>query len=164
MFYVDITDVNYKAFYYNMNAKINEQLQKELHVNLYEKVPHLNPNSKERYGDKYLGKMVAYDRAKMQAIDIENAHTMAGILASGFSEMLAEEIAERARLYCPVDTGQLVNSIKVIDGGDGSKTVLVDCPYAWYVNEFTWIQHKFPQRAKFLDTAIWEVYKEYGII
>ena len=164
MFYIDITDINYKVFYYNMGAKINEQLQKELHVNLYEKVPHLNPTSPERYGKGELGKMVAYDRAKMQAVDIENAFMMSGILASGFSELLAEEIAERARLYCPVDTGQLVNSIKVIDGGDGKKTVLVDCPYAWYVNEFTWIQHKFPQRAKFLDTAIWEVYKEYGII
>ena len=164
MFYVDITDVNYKIFYYNMNAKINEQLQKELHVNLYEKVPHYYPSSIADKGPGYAGKMVAYDRAKMQAIDIENAHTMAGILASGFSEMLAEEIAERARLYCPVDTGQLVNSIKVIDAGDGSKTVLVDCPYAWYVNEFTWKEHKWPTRAKFLDTAIWEVYKEYGII
>lgn len=164
MFYVDITDQNFKVFYYNMNAKINEQLQKELHVNLYEKVPHLNPKSKERYGDKYLGKMVAYDRAKMQAIDIENAYRMSGIIASGFSQMLAEEIAERARLYCPVDTGLLRDSIGVVEGNDGSYTVLVDCPYAWFVNEFTWKRHKYPTRAKFLDTAIWEVCKEYGLI
>ena len=164
MFYVDITDQNFKVFYYNMHAKINEQLQKELHVNLYEKVPHYNPSSQADKGPGYAGKLVAYDRVKMQAIDIENAYKMAGIIASGFSQMLAEEIAERARLYCPVDTGLLRDSIKVIEGGDGSYTVLVDCPYAWFVNEFTWKEHKWPTRAKFLDTAIWEVCKEYGLM
>ena len=46
--------------------------------------------------------------------------------------------------------------------GDGKVRIYNDCPYAWYVEEFTWKHHEYPTRAKFLTTAIYEITQKYG--
>ena len=80
---------------------------------------------------------------------------------------LAEKILERAKHYCPVDTGNLRDSGRVVQSdSDNSCLVVFDASYAWFVHEFTWrniISTGNPYGIhKFLEVAYQEIMKEEG--
>lgn len=81
-------------------------------------------------------------------------------IKANVSELMAEEILKRAKYYCPVDTGKLVNSGRIERKGDGTCDIVFgneDCTYAWYVHENMSARHATPTRAKFLTRAVQEV-------
>lgn len=89
-----------------------------------------------------------------------------GVNASNYE--LANKIARRAIDYCPVDTGNLRNSVMLQGNGRGGYSVIFNCDYAWFVHEFTWRtidRSKNPlARHKWLEIAYQEVLKEEGFI
>lgn len=89
-----------------------------------------------------------------------------GVAAVNFQ--LANKILERALFYCPEDTGQLKQSARIQAISDGGYAVIFDCPYAWFVHEFTWRDihtDKNPHAIhKFLEVAYQEVLKEEGFL
>lgn len=90
-----------------------------------------------------------------------------GIAVSVINKNIADKILERAKHYCPVDTGKLRNSGYVTKGPDNSYIVIFDAPYAWYVHEFIWrniISINNPYGIhKFLEVAYQEIMKEEGL-
>lgn len=81
---------------------------------------------------------------------------------------LADAVLERAKLYCPVDTGNLRDSGHIEVYADGTYKVVFSADYAWFVHEFTWRNINTAinpyARAKFLEIAFNEVMKEAGLL
>lgn len=166
MLYIDISNPFNKILYYNIEAEINEHLIKELGVD-YSKLPHLQNKfptiNLPKQGSSINGRIVEWDVTKQERVDIDYALNMAGILANVQSR-IAQDVIDLAKYYCPVDTGYLRNSIGIGNVSGNMTEIIVDCPYAWYVEEFTWRQHDPPTCAKFLERAVFEVSRKYGII
>lgn len=81
-------------------------------------------------------------------------------IKANVSELMAEEILKRAKYYCPVDTGKLVNSGRIERKGDGTCDIVFgneDCTYALFVHENMSARHATPTCAKFLTIAVQEV-------
>lgn len=65
--------------------------------------------------------------------------------------------------YIPVNTGNLKSAIKITKYKNGF-TIYIDdkiAPYAKYVHEIPFYEHKYPQRYKFLEDAAVETINEY---
>lgn len=122
-------------------------------------VPYIKICARDNYIEE-TGIMGSYN---LQSHDVEYAlaSQMAGITA-GINRELAEQVLERALYYCPVDTGYLKSTGHIEENENGSCSVVFDCPYAWYVHEFTWREHDFPTRSHFLIQAVYEIEKEQG--
>lgn len=95
-------------------------------------------------------------RAKVDVNESNGELVITG-LESEVLPMFAEKILERAKYYCPVDTGALRDSGHIEYSGDGKCKIVFDEPYAIYVHEITWNRHKFPTCDHFLDRAIQEI-------
>lgn len=158
MFYVDVRNIDTYTFYYNVNKEVNRHVQEVLGKEVLDKLPNVKNNSSLQFGD--YARMGNYNPRTGQ-VDIEEHFEMQGIAAT-VARALAEEIVERAKYYCPVDSGLLRDSFVIEDLGDGKCRIYNTCPYAWYVHEFTWKQHNYPTCAKFLTLAIQEIETKYG--
>lgn len=154
-FLVDVRSTDDYTFYYNMLKRVNQHV-----VNIVDsKVLENRPMARDNYIEE-TGIMGSYN---LQSHDVEYAlaSQMAGITA-GINRELAEQVLERALYYCPVDTGYLRSTGHIEENENGSCSVVFDCPYAWYVHEFTWREHDFPTRSHFLIQAVYEIEKEQG--
>lgn len=154
-FLVDVRSTDDYTFYYNMLKRVNQHV-----VNIVDsKVLANRPMARDNYIEE-TGIMGSYN---LQSHDVEYAlaSQMAGITA-GINRDLAEQVLERALYYCPVDTGYLRSTGHIEENENGSCSVVFDCPYAWYVHEFTWREHDFPTRSHFLIQAVYEIEKEQG--
>lgn len=154
-FLVDVRSTDDYTFYYNMLKRVNQHV-----VNIVDsKVLENRPRARDNYIEE-TGIMGSYN---LQSHDVEYAlaSQMAGITA-GINRELAEQVLERALYYCPVDTGYLRSTGHIEENENGSCSVVFDCPYAWYVHEFTWREHDFPTRSHFLIQAVYEIEKEQG--
>lgn len=154
-FLVDVRSTDDYTFYYNMLRSVNQHV-----INIVDsKVLANRPMARDNYitGTQIMG---SYN---LQSHDVEYALAlqMAGITA-GINRELAEQVLERALYYCPVDTGYLRSTGHIEENENGSCSVVFDCPYAWYVHEFTWREHDFPTRSHFLIQAVYEIEKEQG--
>lgn len=154
-FLVDVRSTDDYTFYYNMLRSVNQHV-----INIVDsKVLANRPMARDNYitGTQIMG---SYN---LQSHDVEYALAlqMAGITA-GINRELAEQVLERALYYCPVDTGYLKSTGHIEENENGSCSVVFDCPYAWYVHEFTWREHDFPTRSHFLIQAVYEIEKEQG--
>lgn len=154
-FLVDVRSTDEYTFYYNMLRSVNQHV-----INIVDsKVLANRPMARDNYitGTQIMG---SYN---LQSHDVEYALAlqMAGITA-GINRELAEQVLERALYYCPVDTGYLKSTGHIEENENGSCSVVFDCPYAWYVHEFTWREHDFPTRSHFLIQAVYEIEKEQG--
>ena len=152
-FLVDVRSTDDYTFYYNMLRSVNQHV-----INIVDsKVLANRPMARDNYitGTQIMG---SYN---LQSHDVEYALAlqMAGITA-GINRDLAEQVLERALYYCPVDTGYLRSTGHIEENENGSCSVVFDCPYAWYVHEFTWREHDFPTRSHFLIQAVYEIEKE----
>ena len=151
--YVDVDDIDGYVFYYNVTKKINECVAQVLSDEIKLNRP-MNQNG--------------FDNAIMGSVNLHTGdveyeyHSMLEGITTKVNYELAEEILELAKFYCPKDTGYLAESGRIEQLQDGSCRVYFDCPYAWYVHEFTWREHKFPTCAKFLTRAKYEVEKAHG--
>lgn len=169
-FYVDVLNADYYNFYYNMVAEVNENVTEALHSMLPDRLMTqgamnyrnnvLAGGLAAHHGPGEYGVMGNYN-INTGELEYMLADRMAGI-AAAMARNLADEVLERAIYYCPKDTGLLAESFRIEDKGDGTCIIFNDCPYAWYVHEFTWRNHEYPTRAKFLTTAIYEVQQKYG--
>lgn len=174
LFHVDILNANYYNFYYNMVAEVKEGVIQAIKSEIPDRLMTegamryrngvLAGGLRKGWGPGEFGVMGNYNintgEIEYQLVsEMENA--MVGIAAT-VSRNMAEEIVERAKYYCPVDKGILINSFRIEDNGDGTCTIYNDCPYAWYVEEFTWKHHDFPKQAKYLTTAVYDIQKKYG--
>lgn len=170
LFYVDVTNANFYNFYYNMVAEVNKKvitaLQSQLPNRLMtQKAMNFRNNVlagglRAHHGPGEFGVM-ANRNISTGEMEFISADQMAGICAT-VSRNMAEEIVERAIYYCPKKSGYLSESFRIEDNGDGTCTIYNDCPYAWYVEEFTWKKHDYPTQAKFLTTAVYEIQQKYG--
>lgn len=154
-FLVDVRSTDDYTFYYNMLKRVNQHV-----INIVDsKVLANRPMVRDNYIEE-TGIMGSYN---LQSHDVEYAlaSQMAGITA-GINRELAEQVLERALYYCPVDTGYLRSTGHIEENENGSCSVVFDCPYAWYVHEFTWREHDFPTRSHFLIQAVYEIEKEQG--
>ena len=154
-FLVDVRSTDDYTFYYNMLRSVNQHV-----INIVDsKVLANRPMARDNYitGTQIMG---SYN---LQSHDVEYALAlqMAGITA-GINRELAEQVLERALYYCPVDTGYLKSTGHIEENENGSCSVVFDCPYAWYVHEFTWRERDFPTRSHFLIQAVYEIEKEQG--
>lgn len=154
-FLVDVRSTDDYTFYYNMLKRVNQHV-----INIVDSKALANrPMARDNYIEE-TGIMGSYN---LQSHDVEYAlaSQMAGITA-GINRELAEQVLERALYYCPVDTGYLRSTGHIEENENGSCSVVFDCPYAWYVHEFTWREHDFPTRSHFLIQAVYEIEKEQG--
>lgn len=168
MFYVDIRNSDFYTFYYNMEAEVNKAIWKAVDNNILQNRPisaeaQANINRRGyllKEGSAHLGVMGSYNPHNKE-VEFLSAVDMAGITAT-VNRAMAEEILQRAVYYCPKNTGDLAASGRIEDLGNGKCRVVFDCRYAWYVHEYTWKQHKYPECAKFLSRAVFEVEKLHG--
>ena len=158
MFYVDVRDIDGYVFYYNVNKEVNKHVQEVLGQELLDKLPTAEKDPSLKYGDYA---RMGYLNQHTGEMDILEHFGMEGITAV-VARNLAEQIVERAKYYCPVQSGLLRNSFRIEDLGNGKCRIYNDCPYAWYVHEFTWRHHDPPTCAKFLTLAIQEVETLHG--
>lgn len=170
MFHVDVRGADNYTFYYNMVAEVNKNIIKVIGDEVLKRPMSQSAmnyrnnmlagglHSKE--GPYSFGMMGSRNQSTGQ-IEYESALDMVGITASVNAE-IAQEVLERAIFYCPKDTGNLASSGRIETQADGSCRVYFDCPYAWYVHEYTWKNHTYPTCAKFLTRAIQEVETLHG--
>lgn len=95
--------------------------------------------------------------------DIDNINSEIHKLKAVVNKDIAEKVLERAKYYCPVDTGRLRDSGHIEYNSDGTCYIIFDAPYAFIVHESTWVNHEFPTSAKFLDRAVAEISSFYNI-
>lgn len=154
-FLVDVRSTDDYTFYYNMLRSVNQHVINIVDSKVLANRPMARDNSIT--GTQIMG---SYN---LQSHDVEYALAlqMAGITA-GINRELAEQVLERALYYCPVDTGYLKSTGHIEENENGSCSVVFDCPYAWYVHEFTWREHDFPTRSHFLIQAVYEIEKDQG--
>ena len=179
-FYVDVRYNGNFDFYYNMEAMINSHVANVLKIkpNDLTTLPRNNiamSNIKQRnnrlvkQGSAHLGVIGSKNMSTGQ-IKTHSILDIDGICAT-VSAKMAQEVLIRAVYYCPKDTGNLAKSgrIEVVNNNEcrvvfgGYTEESGEVPYAWFVHEFTWKKHKFPERAKFLTQAIYEVEKLHGV-
>lgn len=170
-FYVEVDNTGFYNFYYNMVAEVNKDVEKVLKNQLGQLVEtkaaidYRNGRLSGGYrsnnhGPSQFGVMGSRNQATGE-MEFITALDMQGITAK-VNMNLAQEILERAKYYCPVDTGKLRDSGRIEVNDDGSCRIFFDCQYAWYVHEFSWKNHAYPTRDHFLTQAIYEVEKLHG--
>lgn len=181
VFYIDVNhDSSEYDFYYNTQALINDHVCRVLGIKpddiktlprdkgTVERIN--NGNALRKRGNSLSGRIGVRDMSTGK-ITTQSILDIDGICAT-VNMKWAEEILERAKFYCPKARGNLCASgrIEVLDnhkcmvvfGGYVEETgILVD--YAWYVHEYTFKKHNYPERAKFLTQAVYEVEKLHGI-
>ena len=157
-FYMDVRDIDGYDFYYNVNKEVNEHVQAVLGKELLDKLPNSEKDPSLKYGD--YARMGVMNRHTGE-LEILEHFQMKGITAT-VSRALAEKVIERAQYYCPVKDDILRQSFRIEDLENGKCRIYNDCPYAWYVHEFTWRHHDPPTCDHFLTKAIYEIEKEYG--
>lgn len=174
LFYVDVTNANFYNFYYNMVAEVNKEVITALQSQLPDRL--MTQKAMNYRNNVLAGGLAAHHgpgefgvmanrNISTGELEFISADQMAGICAT-VSRNMAEEIVERAKYYCPIDTSHdglhLRDCFRIEDNGDGKCTIYNDMPYAWYVEEFTWKKHDYPTQAKFLTTAVYEIQQKYG--
>jgi len=170
-FYVEVDQTGFYNFYYNMVAEVNENVSRVLRDDLnlrpitsdaqtYIQNRQANGLRTPNKGPAMYGVMGNRNQATGE-LEFISALDMQGITAS-VNAQLAEEILALAKYYCPVDTGNLRDSGRIEQNPDGSCRIFFDCPYAWYVHEFSWKNHAYPTRDHFLTEAIYVVEKLHG--
>lgn len=170
-FYVEVDKSGFYNFYYNMVAEINKDVEKVIKNQLGDLVYTKDADNYRRgrlaggyksnsHGPAQFGVMAARNQANGN-LELISALDMQGITAK-VNMSLAQEILERAIYYCPKDTGKLASSGRIEVLNDGCCRIYFDCPYAWYVHEFSWKKHTYPTRDHFLTQAIYEVEKLHG--
>ena len=170
-YYVQVDMTGFKSFYYNMEAAINKAVLQEIGEKLsYRPLTAKAREQIQKYGElganlpktgrSGFGVMSAMNTISGQ-MEFISAHDMSGITAI-VNQEIGMEVLERAKYYCPVDTGRLINSGRLEMLSDNTCRIYFDCQYAWYVHEFTWKNHQYPTCAKFLTRAMYEVMKEHG--
>lgn len=170
-FYVQVDEQGFENIYYNMVAELNSNLRESLKRELANRPisaaaqSYINGRlaggkNLESKGPAQFGVMTSRD-INSGELEFVSALDMQGITAQ-VSLDLAYEILAVAKYYCPVDTGNLRDSGRVEPQADGSARIYFDCPYAWYVHEFSWKQHAYPTCDHFLTRAIYEVEKLHG--
>lgn len=171
-FYVDITTTDYFNFYYNMVAEVNEAVVKVVGDDL--KLRPITPGAQRYINGRQAGGLRAPSKGpavfgmmgnrnmSTGELDFASALDMRGITMA-VNRQLAEEILALSKYYCPVNTGNLRDSGHIEENADGSCRIVYDCSYAWYVHEFTWKNHAYPTRAKFLTDAVYVIEKLHGI-
>lgn len=188
--YINLSETDYYNFYYNLKDLISSNLYKAaasamkiddsnmskinslvrnsniknlsgVNKNVYQVLGYNNLGSLNTKGSDY-AKIGNINLATGQMEFIDQA-AMDGICMS-INAQFANEIVQLATYYCPVNEGTLRDSIRVEFDNNGGCMIYYDCPYAWYVHEFTWRQHKYPTRAKFLSQAISDVYSYHGLV
>ena len=169
LFLVDVTANDYYNFYYNMVAEVNKSVVTALQNTIPNRLMTqramnyrnnmLAGGLASHYGPGEFGVMSNFNISTGE-FEYAFADQMAGICGI-VQKNLAEEILERAKFYCPKDTGYL-ESTGHIEEEDNVTKIVFDCPYAWYVHEFTWKHHDYPTQAKFLTQAIYEIQNKYG--
>jgi hypothetical protein len=153
-FYVDVRDTSAYVFYYNIEKLIRKGVNYHVKKVIGQDVEDLLTRNGRDYA-----KMAVFDPQNRELLDTEDRMYMQGITASVNKE-LAEDILKLAQFYCPVETGYLRDSGRIEENEDGSCRIYFDCPYAWYVHEFSWKLHQFPTCDHFLTRAIYEIEKE----
>ena len=88
--------------------------------------------------------------------EIEDMEDEVKLQSSEYSYEVAHQILNVAKSLCPVDTGRLRDSGKVIKVGN-KYAVLFDCEYAYIVHENMVAKHPNGGTAKFLDIAVQRV-------
>ncbi len=161
MFYVDVLDGKGYSFYVNMNKAIVKGINEAVAKNIGAKNTQDIINKAKDYKGYDYANMFIFNPDNGQIDEQEMHFMMQGITASVNRE-LAEEVLELAKFYCPKDTGYLADSGRIEQNSDGSCKVFFDCPYAWYVHEFSWRKHNFPTCDHFLTRAVYEVEKAHG--
>ena len=160
--YINVGSNTDKIFYYNMQAVVNENVRQAIGEELYNKLPMnykiqgnlpIEPTNKRGPGSSGMLILPSNNNSSME---FGVASQMDGILVE-VSTTIAKLVLERAVYYCPKDTGYLASTGRVENLGNGRSQVIFDCKYAWYVHEFTWNKHRFPECAKFLTKAVSEI-------
>ena len=169
MFYMDVREIDNYAFYYNMVAEVNKNVTKVVGELTDRPISQGAMNYRNNrlagglsksYGPSEFG-MMGVKNLNTGKMEYASALDMAGISAK-VSKDIAQEILERAIFYCPKDSGYLASTGRIEQMPDGSCRIFFDCPYAYYVHEYTWRKHDFPTCAKFLTLAIQEVETLHG--
>lgn len=155
MFYIDVGDNSGQVFYKNFEKKLNKLLARSISDELLTKI--VNTDLKSTGSNDYA--YLTYVNNETGDVVQDHEMFMQGITAT-VNKALAEKILERAKYYCPVDTGFLRESGRIDIDNNGICRIYFDCPYAWYVHEFWWREHKEPTRDHFLTRAIEEVTNE----
>jgi hypothetical protein len=161
MFYVDVLDGKGYSFYVNMNKAITKGINEAVAKNIGDKNTQLILDKAKDYNGYDYANMFIFNPDTGQIDEQEMHFKMQGITAS-VNRSIAEEVLELAKFYCPKDTGYLESSGRIEENSDGSCKIFFDCPYAWYVHEFSWRKHNFPTCDHFLTRAIYEVQKAHG--
>lgn len=171
-FYVDISSTDYYNFYYNMVAEVNENVQrvvgKALNLRPISAGAQAYINGRQAGGLRTPSKgpaqfgVMGNKNMATGELEFMSALDMQGITMQ-VNAQLAEEILALAKYYCPVDTGTLRDSGRIEQNADGSCRIFFDCPYAWYVHEFSWKNHAYPTRDHFLTQAVYVVEKLHGL-
>lgn len=167
-FFVDVESPDY-IFYYNMGAEINKNIVDTIgrldayslyrSDEAYKRIKDRGWNFLPKHDSAHLGRMVSYDKNTKSMVNVGavgDDSFMAGICAYVSSE-IAEAVLQRAIYYCPKDTGLLASSGYIEQLDNGQCLVKFDCPYAWFVHEFSWKKHKIPTTHHFLTIAKQEV-------
>lgn len=170
-FYVEVDQAGFYNFYYNMVAEVNKSVEQVIEKQLGKLVDTQGARDYRNgrlaggfklnsHGPAQFGVMASRNQATGE-MEFISALDMQGITAR-VNLSLAEEVLALAKYYCPVETGALRDSGRIEVQDDGSCRVFFDCPYAWYVHEFSWKNHAYPTCDHFLTRAIYEVEKLHG--
>jgi hypothetical protein len=174
IFYIDVTpgkEVEKYMFYYNfrkaalsgVNEHVKEIIGESNSYRLAMTGAYMNAilaSDASRSKDDDYANMGLFNKNTGEVEMVDFRKYMLGITAD-VNSVIAKEILKRANYYCPVDTGALRDSGHIEYNDDGTCRIVYDCPYAWYVDTFTWKDHTYPTCAKFLERAIEEVSEEY---
>lgn len=74
---------------------------------------------------------------------------------------LVTEIFELSQLWCPVDTGALRASGKIVANSLGTYSIKYSTSYAVHVHEILENRHESPTRAKWLEDAAYSILNQY---
>lgn len=176
LYYIDVTpgkDTKYMFYYnfkkaakYGVNEHVREIIGDVYDLALSQAGPYANSlssgdsNRYKRGGKANLG---IFDDKAAGVTEVDFSMYMAGITAD-VNKAIATEAFLLSQYYCPVDTGRLKNSGRIEYNDDGTCRIVYDCPYAWYVETFTWRNYgSYPTRPAFLKEAIEEVKRRHGI-
>lgn len=84
-----------------------------------------------------------------------------GVVNSQQYLSIAQSIFELSQLWCPVDTGALRSSGKIVENSLGTYSIKYSTPYAVHVHEIMENRHKAPTRAKWLEDAAYDILNQY---
>ena len=74
---------------------------------------------------------------------------------------IVTQIFELSQMWCPVETGALKASGKIIENSLGTYSIKYSTPYAVHVHEILGNRHEYPTRAKWLEDAAYDILNQY---